>query len=63
MSIEEVERIMDETQDSIEYQRVSRRLMSEMQEREDEAVCCLLRACCLSAANRRDAGWFFITRG
>lgn len=28
-----------------------------------EAVCCLLRACCLSAANRRDAGWFFITRG
>lgn len=27
MSIEEVERIMDETQDSIEYQRVSPRLM------------------------------------
>lgn len=70
MSIEEVERIMDETQDAIEYQRVSpppfmsgiNRTVIYFKDVQLDSDLQYKSVRCVSAANRRDAGWFFITR-
>lgn len=60
MSIEEVERIMDETQDAIEYQRVS------AGDWQRAGRCVLSANCvcvCVRAANRRDAGRVAVAGG
>lgn len=62
MSIEEVERIMDETQDAIEYQRVSQGTIRDL--RPFQVVSVTVKHCfCVCAANRRHAGWFAIAGG
>lgn len=64
LSIEEVERIMDETQDAIEYQRVGWLLRPKQRSPDFWPLSLdLFLNLGLSAANRRDAGWIFITRG
>lgn len=51
MSIEEVERIMDETQDAIEYQRVSQGTIRDL--RAFQVVSLTVKHCfCVCAANR-----------
>lgn len=66
LSIEEVERIMDETQDAIEYQRVGRLLHLKQASSRWKAFHLSFRLFLnvgLSAANRRDVGWKSIRRG